>query len=167
MPIVKYGSQQIQIPFDAQTLAELIYQGAEVYPDANTPPEQLLLEHSMIDFHLNKLWGDQTGKTTEKEKFIKPGAPGIWDSGGKGDFRLPSGGRWNYQNFEANPFINYKIREIQPYQETPDLLMSSIKDLNPILTRKRPAGSTEDPLNVEQSQKNLLMAMELLPPTTS
>ncbi len=167
MPIVKYGSQQIQIPFDAQTLAEMIYQGAEVYPDANTSPEQLLLEHNMIDFHLNKLWGDQTGKTTEKEKFMKPGAPGIWDSGGNEDPRLPSGGRWTYRNFEENPFINYKIRGAKSFQKAPDLLMSSNQVVNPTLTQGSQTVSKDDPLNVDQNQKNLLMAMKLLPPTTS
>lgn len=64
MPIYK-GKQ---IPFDPLAIAKLMYEGEQVFPDPDTPPEAYGTENFQVMRELRKLWGDKPSRVIEDVK---------------------------------------------------------------------------------------------------
>lgn len=121
MPVVKHNGRFIQVPYDPAYLAELIYNGFQVYPDAGTLQDETKQHESEISQHLRRLWGGQPGRIVPGETSIR-GPETLWD---RGNDRIPGqtyqkpGLDWgtDYRTFEPNPFTDYSIEQAEPFQK--------------------------------------------------
>ena len=56
------------IPFDPEIIAGLLFRGEEITSDEGISDQQLEYERSLIDEHLQKLWGDQKSKALDESQ---------------------------------------------------------------------------------------------------
>lgn len=114
MPIAVYNGVKRQIPFDPGKIAEMIYQGVEIYPDEGISENRAKWEKDLIETHMRKLWGSKNTRT-KQGRAVFNGSPAIREDSDFTD-RLPPQGRqeMDYMNVEPNPYVKRPIGEVDP-----------------------------------------------------
>lgn len=119
MPKMKIGKNEwVDIPFDPEYIAGLLYNGLEVFPDEGA---NLDVEQNLINQSLRKLWGDQTLRTVpgRNEQTSK-------DFGWEQDFRwkdtLPTPKSTDFMQVLPNPGVLYRMPMLQNNPNPPGML---------------------------------------------
>jgi hypothetical protein len=123
MPTIIISNRKVQIPFDPQVIANLMFQGHTILPDEGVDPKQQEIENQQIGKHLEGLWGNTQRRTTNDH--ISTGSnrsPGISDGEHFGSGFLPPSGTANefdMKRMRINPYIKMPIGEFKGYYEPP------------------------------------------------
>ncbi|HOC60643.1 MAG TPA: hypothetical protein PKN70_11875 [Smithellaceae bacterium] len=116
MPVVKYRNEQIYIPWDADKVANLVFQGYEVQPDAGISPSEFEFHKQELDKRLRKLWGNKDlvpARPQEAPQHIpkRPIPPSTVI--GEDSAQAYRGGGVS-RNVLTNPYARYLLRQVDP-----------------------------------------------------
>jgi len=99
MPILKRNGKNYHIPFEANNIAQLLYEGHEIAPDEGTDKMTMKIQSDLVNPILQKLWGDQQQFKT---------VPGQLEN------REIPGNPFEFQKVMPNPLNNYNTPLIDP-----------------------------------------------------
>lgn len=99
MPILKRNGKSYKIPFEANNIAQLLYEGHEISPDEGADELTMRIQRNLVNPILEKLWGNQQQLRTVPGQFENKEIPGE---------------PFKFQNVMPNPQNKYNMPLIDP-----------------------------------------------------
>lgn len=138
MPVLKYKGKSYKITFEANNIAQLLYEGHEITPDEGVDELTMRNQSNLVNPILQKLWGDQQFKAVPG---LKPG------------FRPEDINGVEFQNVMPNPQNNYNTPMIDSNYLMQRQLDPKFRESLQVKNNYQPTGLMGSPFDLPDETK--------------